>query len=90
MDGGSWVAQKAVIETIPKKKNAERQNGCDQDHPQEKECRKAKWLSEAALQITEKREVKYKGDKDIPSWMQSSKEQQGERSKPSSVINAKK
>ena len=29
--------------------------GSDQDHPQEKEMRKAKWLSEEALQIAMKR-----------------------------------
>ena len=50
--------------------------GSDQDHPQEKEMKKAKWLPEEALQIAEKRrEVKGKGEKkDIPIWMQSSKE----------------
>jgi len=36
-----------VIKTIPKKKK----------------CRKAKWLSEEALQIPEKREAKGKGEK---------------------------
>ena len=37
----------------------------DQDHPQEKKCKKAKWLSEEALQIAEKRrEAKGKGEKD--------------------------
>ena len=37
----------------------------DQDHPQEKEMQKAKWLSEEALQIAEKRrEVKGKGEKE--------------------------
>ena len=41
------VAQKAVIKTIPKKKK----------------CKKAKWLSEEALQIAEKREGKGKGEK---------------------------
>ena len=42
------IVQGAVIETIPKKKK----------------CRKAKWLSEEALQIAEKRrEVKGKGEK---------------------------
>ena len=42
------VAQEAVIKTIPKKKK----------------CKKAKWLSEEALQIAEKRrEVKDKGEK---------------------------
>ena len=37
----------------------------DQDHSQEKEMQKAKWLSEEALQITEeRREVKGKGEKE--------------------------
>ena len=37
----------------------------DQDHPQEKEMQQAKWLSEEALQITEKRrELKRKGEKE--------------------------
>ena len=39
--------------------------GSDQDHPQEKEMEKAKWLSEEALQIAEKiKEVKGKGEKE--------------------------
>ena len=43
------IIQKAGINTIPKKKK----------------CKKAKWLSEEALQIVEKkREVKGKGEKD--------------------------
>ena len=42
------IVQKAVIKTTPKKKK----------------CKKAKWFSEEALQIAEKRrEVKGKGDK---------------------------
>ena len=37
----------------------------DQDHPQEKEMQKWKWLSEEALQIAEKRrEAKDKGEKE--------------------------
>ena len=54
------ILQEAVIKTIPKKKK----------------CKKAKWLSEEALQIAEKRrEVKAKEKrKDIPIWMQSCKE----------------
>jgi len=70
------IVQEAGIRTIPKKKK----------------CKKAKWLSEEALQIAMKRrEVKTKEErKDIPIWMQSSKEQQGEIRKPSSVISAKK
>ena len=44
--------QEAVIKTIPKKKK----------------CNKAKWLSEEALQIVEKRkELKDKGAKEIHS-----------------------
>ena len=43
------IIQKAVIKTIPKKKK----------------CQKAKWLSEEALQIAEKRrEAKDKGEKE--------------------------
>ena len=42
------IVQEAVIKTIPKKKK----------------CKKAKWLSEEALQIAEKREVKVKGEKE--------------------------
>ena len=43
------IVQEAVIETIPKKKK----------------CKKAKWLSEGALQIAEKRrEAKCKGEKE--------------------------
>ena len=43
------TVQEAVIKTIPKKKK----------------CKKAKWLSEAALQIAEKRrEAKAKGEKE--------------------------
>ena len=39
--------------------------GSDQNHPQEKEILKAKWLSEEALQIAEKRrEAKGKGEKE--------------------------
>ena len=49
--------------------------GRDQYHAQEKEIQKAKWLSEEALQIAEKRrEAKDKKTKDISIWMQSSKE----------------
>ena len=32
--------------------------------PMEKKCKKAKWLSEEAFQIAEKREVKGKGEKE--------------------------
>ena len=50
--GVCGIVQEVVIKTIPKKKK----------------CKKAKWLSEEALQIAEKREVKSKGEgKDIPN-----------------------
>ena len=42
------MVQQAVVKTIPKKKK----------------CKKKKWLSEEALQIAEKREVKAKGEKE--------------------------
>ena len=38
--------------------------GGDQNHTQEKKCKKAKQLSEEALQKAEKREVKGKGEKE--------------------------
>ena len=48
MDGCSDIVQETGSKTIPKKKK----------------CKKAKWLSEEALQIAEKRkEVKSKGEK---------------------------
>ena len=41
------------------------EGGRDQDLPQEKKCKKAKWLSEEALQIAVKRrEAKSKGEKE--------------------------
>ena len=44
--------------------------GSDQNHPQEKEMQKAKWLSEKALQIAEERwEVKGKGGKEIYTYL---------------------
>ena len=44
--------------------------GSDQDHPQEKEMQKAKWLSEVALQIAEKRrEAKHKREKESYTHM---------------------
>ena len=42
------IVQEAVIKSIPKKNK----------------CKKAKWLSEEALQIAEKREAKGKGEKE--------------------------
>ena len=49
MDWGLCSVQEAVTKTIPKKKK----------------CKKAKWFSEEALQIAEKRrEAKHKGEKE--------------------------
>jgi len=42
----------------------------DQDHSQEKEMQKAKWLSEEALQITiKRREAKGKGEKETYTYL---------------------
>ena len=62
--------------------------------PKENKCKmqKTKMLVEESLQIAvNRRDMKGKGEKeDIPICMQSSKEEQGETGKPSTVINAKK
>ena len=76
MDEGSWHCT----------------GGSDQDHLQEKKQKKAKWLSEEALQIAEKRrKAKGKREKEKYTYLNAEfKEQQGEIRKPSSVIYAKK
>ena len=54
MDGGLWHCT----------------GGKDQDHPPEKKCKKAKWLSEEVLQIDEKRrEAKGKGEKERYTYL---------------------
>ena len=60
--------------------------------PIEKKCKKAKWLSEEALQIAvERREVKSKGGKESYTHLNAEFQRiLGEIRKPSSVINAKK
>ena len=64
--------------------------GDDQNIPKKNKCKKAKWLSEEALHIAEKRrEVKSKGEREIHTQLKSSQEQQGERN-PTSMNNAKK
>ena len=69
MDGIYNIEQEVVTKIIPKKKK----------------CNKVKWLSEKALQITEKRREEKAKDKrkEILSWMQSSKEEQGKIRKSS-------
>ena len=70
------IVQEAVIKTIPKKNK----------------CKKAKWLSEEALQIAEKRrEAEGKGEKERYNHLNAEfQRKQREIRKPSSVINAKK
>ena len=60
--------------------------------PKKKKCKKAKWLSEEALQIAEKRrEAKGKGEKERYIHLNAEFQRiAGELRKPSSVINAKK
>ena len=70
------IVQEAVIKTIPKKKK----------------CKKAKWLSEEALVIADKkRESKGKGEKESYTHLNAEFQRIARRDrKPSSVISAKK
>ena len=71
------TVQEAVTKTLPKKKK----------------CKKAKWLSEEALQIAvERREAKSKGEKERYTHLnvEVQKNSKGKIRKPSSVINARK
>ena len=70
------IVQETEIKTIPKKKK----------------CKKAKWLSEEALQIAVKRrEVNGKGEKERYTYLNAEFQRiGGEIRKPSSVISAKK
>ena len=71
------TVQEAVTKTIPKKKK----------------CKKAKWLSEEALQIAEKRrEAKDKGEKGRYTHLNAEFQRIARREirKPYSVINAEK
>ena len=69
------IVQETGIKTIPKKKK----------------CKKAKWLSEEALQIAVKRkEAKSKGEEERYTHLNAEFQRiGGEIRKPSSVINAK-
>ena len=70
------IVQETGIKTIPKKKK----------------CKKAKWLSEEALQIAvQRREVKSKGEKERYKHLNAEFQRISRRArKPSSAINAKK
>ena len=68
------IVQETGIKTIPKKKK----------------CKKAKWLSEQALQIAVKRKVKSKGEKGRYSHLNAEFQRiSGEIRKHSSEISAK-
>ena len=59
--------------------------------PKKKKCKKAKWLSEEALQIpVKRREVKSKGEKERYTHLNAEFQRIARRDKPSSAINAKK
>ena len=65
--------------------------GGDQNHTQEEEMQKGKMVVWGGLTNSWEEKVKAKEKrKDIPIWMQSSKEYQGEIRKPSYMNNAKK
>ena len=72
------IVQETGIKTIPKKKK----------------CKKAKWLSEEALQIAvKKREAKTKAEKESYTHLNAEFQRrtlEGEVRKPSSAISAKK
>ena len=70
-----YIVQEVVIKTIPKKKK----------------CKKAKRLSEEALQIAMKRrEAKGKGEKERYTHLNAEFQRIARTEKPSSVVNAKK
>ena len=59
--------------------------------PMEKKCKKAKWLSEEALQMAEERkEAKSKGEKERYKHLNAEFQRIARRDKTSSAINAKK
>ena len=78
---GLWMEVHAIVQETVSKTIAKK-----------KECKKAKWLSEEALQIAVKRrEVKSKGEKERYTHLNAECQGlHGEIRKPSSVINAKK
>ena len=68
------IAQEAVIKTVPKKKK----------------CKKAKWLSEEALQIAAKREVKSKGEKERYAHLNAEFQRIAKRKKKAFLSNQRK
>ena len=65
------IVQEAVIKTIPKKKK----------------CKKAKWLSEEALLIAEKREAKGKGKKERYAYLNEEFQRKATRNKKAFLSN---
>ena len=62
--------------------------GRDQDHPQEKKCKKAKWFSEEILQITVKRrEAQGKGEKERYTHQNTEFQRIARRDKEAFLIN---
>ena len=61
------IVQEAVIKTTPKKKK----------------CKKAKWLTEEALQIAEKREAKGKREKERKTYLNAEFQTIARRREPS-------
>ena len=75
MDGGSWHCK----------------GDRNQDHPYGEKSKKAKWLSEEALQIAVKRKVKSKEEKERYTHLNAEFQRIARRDrKPFSVISAKK
>ena len=74
MDGGSWHST----------------GDRNQDHPQEKEMQKTKWLSDEVLQIAVKRtEVKSKGENERYTHLNTEFQRRAKRDKkPSSAIRS--
>ena len=59
--------------------------------PKKKKCKKAKWLSEEALQIAERREAKGKGEKERYKHLKAEFQRIARRDKKAFLtINAKK
>ena len=68
------IVQEAVTKTIPRKKK----------------CKKAKWLSEEALQIKERREVKRNGERKRYTQLNAEFQRIARRDKRALTNNAKK
>ena len=68
------IGEEAVIKTIPKKKK----------------CKKVKWLSDEALQIAEKRDVKGKGEKERYTHLNAEFQRRARRDKKAFLSDQRK